>query len=134
MASKRVSVKLLGDAKDAYLELENKIKEEKAKGIASSFNQTLYKSISNKIAILKTKYDYGDQINRQIFAKTKYVKEYGVTNLYRVDLAGYWRLMYTLKQPQREDPEVDILAIWLDVLDIVDHKTYNKIFGYKNRR
>ena len=133
MVKRRVVVKLLGDAKEAYLSLEKKVKEEKAKGVNSSFNQTLSKSINDKIAILKTKYDYGDQVNRKIVARTKYARDYNVTNLFRVDLAGYWRLIYTLKQPQRENPEVEILAIWLDVLDIIDHSEYNKIFGYKGR-
>ena len=70
MVKRRVVVKLLGDAKEAYLSLEKKVKEEKAKGVNSSFNQTLSKSINNKIAILKTKYDYGDQVNRKIVART----------------------------------------------------------------
>ncbi len=89
MAEKRVVVKLLGDAKEAYLSLEKKVKEEKAKDINSSFNQTLSNSINDKIAILKTKYDYGDQVNRKIVARTKYARDYKVTNLFRVDLAGY---------------------------------------------
>ena len=133
MVAKRVVIKLLGEAKDDYLELEKIVKEERSKGITSSFNQSLLKSINDKIAILKTNYDYGFQVSRKIFGRTKYVQEYDVTNLYRVDLVGYWRLIYTLRQPQRENPEVDILAIWLDVLDIISHKEYNKIFHYKDR-
>ncbi|MCL4379620.1 MAG: hypothetical protein M1160_01115 [Candidatus Marsarchaeota archaeon] len=133
MAERRVAIKLVGEAKEAYLELEKKVKEEKANGTASSFNQTLFRSINDKIAILKTKCDYGDQIPRKIVLRTKYMRDYSVTNLFRVDLSGYWRMIYTLRQPQRDNPEVDILAIWLDVLDIIDHKKYNKIFGYKDR-
>ena len=132
MSKKIVIIKLLGDAKEAYLVLEAKAKEEKAKGIQSSFHQTLLKSINDKKDILKNQYDYGIQIPRKYIAR-KYITEYGVTNLWKVDLAGYWRMIYTLKQPQREDPEVEILSIWLDVLDIIDHKEYNKIFGYRNR-
>ena len=132
MSKKIVIIKLLGDAKEAYLVLEAKAKEEKAKGIQSSFHQTLLKSINDKKDILKNQYDYGIQIPRKYITR-KYITEYGVTNLWKVDLAGYWRMIYTLKQPQREDPEVEILSIWLDVLDIIDHKEYNKIFGYRNR-
>ncbi len=49
------------------------------------------------------------------------------------DLSGYWRLIYTLKQPQRENPEIEVLSIWLDVLDILDHPKYDKIFGYRKK-
>jgi len=27
----------------------------------------------------------------------------------------------------------DIISIWLDILDIVDHKKYDKIFGYRKK-
>ena len=52
MVEKRVSIKLLGDAKDAYLALKKKVAEDTSKGITDSFHQTLLKSIDNKIAIL----------------------------------------------------------------------------------
>ena len=103
-----------------------------AKGTSSSFHQTLLKSIDSKIALLKANYDYGTQIPRK-FIPRKYLLEYGVTNLWKVDLSGYWRMIYTLKQPQREQTEVEIITIWLDVLDITDHKKYDKIFGYTKR-
>lgn len=42
-------------------------------------------------------------------------------------------MIYTLKQPQNDDTEVEILSIWLDVLDIISHEEYDKIFGYTGR-
>jgi hypothetical protein len=53
MVEKRAIVKLLGDAKEAYLQLEENSAEEMSKGITNSFHQTLLKSINSKIAILK---------------------------------------------------------------------------------
>ncbi len=132
MAEKRVSIKLLGDAKEAYLNLKRMVNEEKSKGITSSFNQTLFRSIEDKIAILKKNYDFGIHIPGNRIGK-KYIDQYDVTNLWKVNLSGGWRMIYTLKQPQRENPEVDILSIWLDVLDIISHKEYDKIFKYKGR-
>jgi len=41
LVEKRVSIKLLGDAKDAYLSLKKKVGEDAAKGITDSFHQTL---------------------------------------------------------------------------------------------
>ena len=132
MAEKRVSVKLVGDAKEEYLKLHEAVRHEHAKGITSSFHQTLLKSIDSKIALLKANYDYGTQIPRNLIPR-KYQFEYEVTNLWKIDLAGYWRLIYTLKQPQRDQTEVEIITIWLDVLDLIDHKRYDKIFGYKKK-
>lgn len=40
-----------------------------------------------------------------------------------IDLAHYWRIVYTIF------PEGDIEIINF-VIDIIDHKKYNKIFGY----
>jgi hypothetical protein len=132
MIEKRVSVKLIGDAKEAYLAIHKKVREEREKNITSSFHQTLLRSIDSKIALLKANYDCGIQISKRRIP-SKYIIEYEVTNLWKVNLSGYWRMIYTLKQPQREQTEIEIISIWLDVLDIIDHETYNKIFGYKGR-
>ena len=132
MARKHVVVKLLGEAKTEYIALQEIVKKEMVHGVNSSFHQTLLKSIETKIEILKINYDYGAQIPRKLIPK-KYLEELGVTNLWKVDLSGFWRMIYTLKQPLREDAEVDVLSIWLDVLDIMGHDKYNKIFGYRKK-
>lgn len=129
---KHVSIKLLGEAKDEYLKLQELAKQESEKGITGSFHQTLLKSINSKITLLKANYDYGIQIPKKQLPR-KYVLEYDVTNLWKVDLSGYWRMIYTLKQPQREYTDVEIISIWLDIIDIVDHGKYDKIFGYRKR-
>ena len=127
--NKRVSVKLLGEAKEEYLKLQGIVRNEKEKGIASSFHQALLRSIDSKIAILKQNYDYGTQIpKKQVPAK--YLDAYEVTNLWKVDLSGYWRMIYTLRQPEREETETGVMLIWLDVLDIIGHEKYDKVFGY----
>ena len=132
MTEKRVSIKLIGEAKEEYLKLQEAARQEREKGVESSFHQALLKSIDSKIALLKANYDYGTQIPRKLIPR-KYVIEYAVTNLWKVDLAGYWRLIYTLKQPQRETTEIEVITIWLDVLDIIDHKKYDKVFGYRKK-
>ncbi len=132
MAEKRVSVKLLGEAKEEYLELRETVKKEREKGIESSFHQTLFKSIESKIIVLKAHYDYGVQIPKRLIPR-KYLDEYEVTNLWKIDLSGYWRMIYTLKQPQREGTSIEVISIWLDVLDIIDHEKYDKTFGYRKR-
>lgn len=132
MIKRKVSVKLLGDAKEEYLKLRQIVKLEKSKGIKKSFNQTLFRGVEEKIGILKNSCDYGTQIPKKQIPK-KYFEQYEVTNLWKIGLPDFWRMIYTLKQPQREISEVDIIDIWLDVLDIIDHNKYNKIFGYRKR-
>ena len=132
MVQKKVIIKLLGQAKEEYLNLQETARKENEKGVKSSFNQTLLRSIDSKIEILKARYDYGIQIPQKKIPK-EYVREYGVTNLWKVDLSGYWRMVYTLRQPQRDFEEVEIISILLDVLCISDHGKYDDIFGYKKR-
>ncbi|MBI5226785.1 hypothetical protein HY994_06170 [Candidatus Micrarchaeota archaeon] len=133
MVEKRVRVILVGNAKTEYLALQKTVETENQKGVTSSLHQTLLRSIESKIGLLKTDYGYGTQIPKKLIPQ-KYAKEFGVTNLWKVDLSGYWRLIYTLKQPQRDQTEIEIIEVWLDVLDILDHPTYDKTFGYKKRR
>jgi len=132
LVAKRATIKLLGDAKEAYLKLKEIVEEEKRKGTTNSFNQTLLKSIEDKIAMLKTHYDFGIHIPKDRIGQ-KYFVQYEVTNLWKVNLSGGWRMIYTLKQPQRDNTEVEILSIWLDVLDIISHEEYDRIFKYKGR-
>jgi len=55
----------------------------------------------------------------------EYFVKYGITNLFRVELPNYWRMLYTLSNGESE---IEIIAF---VLDLVDHKVYDKKFGYK---
>lgn len=57
----------------------------------------------------------------------EYIKKYGLTNLFRVELPAFWRMIYTLNEGANQ---IEIVAF---VLDIIDHKDYNKKFGYKNK-
>ncbi len=50
-----------------------------------------------------------------------------VTNLFRIELPLFWRMLYTLVNG---DNEMEIVAF---ILDIIDHDIYNKKFGYRNR-
>jgi len=48
-----------------------------------------------------------------------------VSNLFRVSLAGYWRMLYSL-----EGNNIEVVAF---VLNIVDHPAYDKLFGYRKK-
>ena len=117
----KVNVLCFDDAKEDYQKLKQNLN--------NNFHLTLFNSINSKVDLLKDNYVVGKQIPKKRIPK-KYVQKYGVTNLWKINLSDYWRIIYTLRQKQRSS-EVEILEIFLDVLDIIDHKRYNKIFGYK---
>ena len=52
-------------------------------------------------------------------------KEYGIQNLWGVELTNFWRMLYTIKGDQ-----VEIICF---ILEITNHNSYNKIFGYKKK-
>jgi hypothetical protein len=69
---------------------------------------------------------YGDPIPKKLIP-AEYVLKYGITNLFHVELSNFWRMLYTLTN---DETEIEIIAF---VLDIIDHKTYDKKFGYKKK-
>jgi len=118
---KPVKIKIVGSVKEEYENLNKIVGEEVSKGISSSKNQSLLRSIKTKFNFIENNPQYGEPIG-----KDKTLKRYsklGLSSLYWVKLSQYWRMIYTLK-----GSEVEILSI---ILDIVDHKKYDKIFKYK---
>jgi len=49
--------------------------------------------------------------------------KYDASNVWRIELADRWRLVYTIAG--------DKLEIINFVMDIFNHKDYDKVFGYK---
>ncbi|MDP4038982.1 MAG: hypothetical protein Q8P57_00145 [Candidatus Pacearchaeota archaeon] len=80
----------------------------------------LIKSIKEKINFIKSNPFYGNNIK-----KSQIPKEYNVSNLWRVELSQFWRLLYTIKGDQ-----IEIICF---VLDIIDHQTYDKKFRYEKK-
>ena len=120
--NKLVRVKLSEEATGVYKELCALVKEEKKKGIETSFHQTLLRSIERVSDLLKENPFAGYQVpKRQIPAK--YFKTYDVDNVWRIELSKFWRLVYTVTGSQ-----VEIITF---IMDIFSHQDYDKIFGYK---
>lgn len=120
---KEVNVRLGEEADSVYRELNKIAGEEKLRGIESSFHQTLLRSINRVGSLLKQNPFAGDQVpKRQIPAK--YIKKFDADNVWRIELADRWRLVYTITGNQ-----IEIITF---VMDIFDHKNYDKVFGYKH--
>lgn len=112
--------------KEAYKEYQElqKAVEEKKKSRKKPTYEQLLTSINHAINNIKADYKYGDLIPRKNISKTT-IQRYGTNRIFRVELVGYWRLLYTII-----GDEVKIIAF---ILEYIDHKKYNKLFGYKKK-
>lgn len=115
-----IRVILLDDADGEYKKLNKRVGAQVREGKKNTEEMRLLRSIKRKIGLIKANPFYGDNIE-----KRKIPKSYNVQNLWRVGLTGYWRMLYTIKGDQ-----IEIICF---VLDIIDHKKYNKIFRYRKR-
>lgn len=112
---KEVKINFSDDAKIAFLNLEENASH-------SKIERSIYNSIQRSIELIKINPTYGVQIKKRMIPAT-YIIKYGITNLWKINLANYWRLLYTILP----DGEVEILAL---VLDILNHREYDKRFKY----
>jgi len=120
--NKEVRIVFSENADEMYKELNKVVGEEKNKGNIGSFHQTLLRSIERVKELLKNNPFAGDQVQKSLIPKV-YIIKYGIDNLWRIELANHWRMIYTIT-----GNKIEILNFRLD---IVDHKEYNKIFRYK---
>ncbi|MDO8623348.1 MAG: hypothetical protein Q7R52_03805 [archaeon] len=111
-AGKEVRILLKGQAKESYLELKKRSDKE-AKSILNSFERIK--------DILKRNPQYGDPISKELIPDS--LKKQEIKNIYRVELSNFWRMLYTLEGNQ--------LEIFLFILTLTDHPTYDKLFGYQ---
>ncbi len=82
----------------------------------------LLKIIDRGIAKLVEDHTQGQKIQKKLFP-AYYKKKYDVTNLWRLRLDDNWRMIYTLVGDR-----VRIVSV---ILEVLDHKKYNRRFGYK---
>lgn len=86
-----------------------------------SKDDKFYKEIDDILELIKENPQMGNRIQYEKIPKC-YISAYSVPNLFRVQLSRGWRLVYSLtgKQDQKT----------VYVLEIFDHKDYEKRFGY----
>ncbi len=110
---KEVKILLKGVAKEEYSNLQTSSDKE-------------LNSVSNSVErvkeVLHQNPQHGDPIKKKLIPAV--FLQIGIQNLYRVELANFWRLLYTLESNEKE--------IFVFILKICDHEEYNKLFGYKN--
>ena len=95
-----------------------------AKAPLSKTEKMILNALNKKIELIKLNTHYGDPISKNLIPK-EYKEKYSIINLFRGELQQFWRMLYTLTN---NETQIEIIAF---VLDILDHKNYNKKFGYK---
>ncbi|MBW1731420.1 MAG: type II toxin-antitoxin system RelE/ParE family toxin [Deltaproteobacteria bacterium] len=81
----------------------------------------LLRLIEKGIARLIKDQTAGQKIQRRLWPRY-YVRKYGINNLWRLRLDDFWRMIYTILGDQ-----VRIVAV---ILEVLDHREYDKRFGY----
>lgn len=119
---KEIRIVLSEEAAAEYNELNRIVGEELQRGVASSVHQSIFRSIDRVKEWLKANPFAGDQVKKSQIPDY-YREKYGATNIWRIELSNYWRLIYTI-----QSDEIEIIDF---VLDIIDHNEYNKKFGYR---
>ena len=84
-------------------------------------DKKLYEFILRAINDLKSNPSCGTKISKVLWP-AEYIKNYKITNLWKYDLPNAWRLIYTI--------EADEVRIMNFILEWMDHKNYERRFGY----
>ncbi|MBU0898318.1 MAG: hypothetical protein KKB03_01145 [Nanoarchaeota archaeon] len=116
---KIIRIKLSPEAEEVYKHLNKEAP-------TSKIERMILRAINQKVELIKLNPHFGDPIAKKFFPE-EYKRRYGITNLFRVELPTFWRMLYTLTDGKSE---VEIIAF---VLDVIDHKEYDKKFGYKRK-
>ncbi|MDP3639735.1 MAG: hypothetical protein Q8R53_00845 [Nanoarchaeota archaeon] len=116
---KSVRVKLSPEAEEVYKHLNEEAPTSKTE-------RMILKAVNQKVELIKANPHYGDPLAKNLIPE-EYLLKYGATNLFRVELPVFWRMLYSLTDGESE---VEIVAF---ILDVIDHKTYDKKFGYRGK-
>ncbi len=116
---KIVRIKLSEEAEATYLMLQREAR-------TSKLSRSIFNGIEHKKEVLKTNPFYGENVSKKLFPHYLVVK-YGITNLVHNRLPQFWRMTHSVMSNE-DKTEIIIL-----ILEIADHPTYDKRFGYEKK-
>lgn len=116
---KKIRLVLSPEAEEVYKYLNEQAPK-------SKIERMILNAVNNKVELIKINHHYGNPISKKLIPQ-EYRTKYGVTNLFRIELPNFWRMLYTLTDGETE---IEIIAF---VLDLIDHEKYDKKFGYKKK-
>ncbi len=115
---KEVRVVLSPEAEEVYKQLNLEAENSKQ-------SRMILKAINNKIELIKANIHYGNPMAKDLIPE-EYKQKYEATNLFRVELPAFWRMLYMLTNNE----QIEIIAF---VIDIISHPDYDKKFGYRGQ-
>ncbi len=62
--------------------------------VNSKTDRMILKSVNQKIELIKINPHFGDPINKSLIPR-EYKEKYNVSNLFRVSLSNFWRMLYS---------------------------------------
>ena len=114
-----VKIRFSHEAKEIY----DFLKEQAQK---SKKERMILDSLREKLSIIQKNPHYGNPVKKKLIPAYYKIK-YSANNLFRVELPQFWRMLYTLTN---SETEIEIIAF---VLDVCNHKEYDRKFGYKGK-
>lgn len=121
---KPVEVRFDETAYKEYKKLKKTVSKNKSSREKPTHEQLL-SSINRAIEKLKVAPFSGNLVQRKKITK-KAITKYGTDKLFRMELVGYWRLLYTVI-----GCEDKIIVL---IFEYMSHEKYNIIFGYKKNK
>ena len=61
----------------------------------SKIEKSILNALNKKIELIKANIHYGNPVAKKLIPR-EYKTKYGVTNLFRIELPNFWRMLYTL--------------------------------------
>jgi hypothetical protein len=96
------------------------------KAPTSKLERSILNAVNKKVELIKVNLHYGEPISKDKIPE-EFKQRYGITNLFRVELPQFWRMMYSLNPG---GTEIEIIAF---ILEISDHGKYDKTMGYRRK-
>ncbi len=93
--NKPTRVVLLDEANSEYSRLNTIVGQQISEGKENTEEMQLLRSIKQKVEFIKSNPFCGDNIQKNLIPE-EYKTRYQAKNLWRVELTGYWRLLYTI--------------------------------------
>ena len=121
--NKEVVVQFDIEAYHEYMELQDFVAQGKKARKMPTYEKLL-SSINTAIRNIKSNPYYGDLIPRRLISKAT-INKYGTDKIFRVELVGFWRMLYTLI-----GSEARIIAF---ILEYMDQGEYDRVFGYRKK-
>ena len=88
--NKKVEITLSPEAEEVYKYLNQEAPN-------SKIERSILNALEKKKELIKMNMHYGEPIAKKLIPQ-EYITKYGVTNLFRVELPNFWRMLYTLTE------------------------------------